>query len=70
MFFNWGFMKKTVKELRKNQYLTAKELADKLHIDTIDVLNMDDKRLKDIEEPLQSEMIPILRGDYMDRLPN
>ncbi|ACL22457.1 hypothetical protein [Desulfitobacterium hafniense] len=70
MFFNWGFMKKTVKELRKNQYLTAKDLADKLHIDTIDVLNMDDKRLKDIEEPLKSEMIPILRGDYMDRLPN
>ncbi|TWH59763.1 hypothetical protein DesLBE_4164 [Desulfitobacterium sp. LBE] len=70
MFFNWGFMKKTVRELRKNQYLTAKDLADKLHIDTIDVLNMDDKRLKDIEEPLKSEMIPILRGDYMDRLPN
>ncbi len=70
MFFNWGFMKKTVKELRKNQYLTAKDLADRLHIDTIDVLNMDDKRLKDIEEPLKSEMIPILRGDYMNRLPN
>lgn len=70
MFFSWGFMKKTVKELRKNQYLTAKDLADKLHIDTIDVLNMDDKRLKDIEEPLKSEMIPILRGGYMDRLPN
>ncbi|WP_019851319.1 hypothetical protein [Desulfitobacterium sp. PCE1] len=70
MFFNWGFMKKTVKELRKNQYLTASELADKLHIDTIDVFGMDDKRLKDIEEPLKSELIPILRGDYMDRLPN
>ena len=70
MFFNWGFMKKTVKELRKNQYLTASELADNLHIDTIDVLNMDDKRLKDIEGPLKSELIPILRGDYMDRLPN
>ena len=70
MFFQLGIMKKTVKKLRKNQYLTAKELADKLHIDTIDVLNMDDKRLKDIEEPLKSELIPILRGDYMDRLPN
>lgn len=68
--FNWGLMKKTVKELRKNQYLTAKELADKLHIDTIDVLNMDDKKLKEVEEPLKSEMIPIFRGDYMDRLPN
>nr|WP_041272531.1 hypothetical protein [Desulfitobacterium hafniense] len=65
-----GKMKKAVKELRKNQYLRAKDLADKLHIDTIDVLNMDDKRLKDIEEPLKSEMIPILRGSYTDRLPN
>lgn len=46
------------------------ELADELHIDTIDVLNMDDKRLKDVEEPLKSEMIPILRGGYMDRLPD
>jgi len=70
VFYNWGFMKKTVKELRKNQYLTASELSDKLHMDAIDVLNMDDKRLKDIEEPLKSELIPILRGDYMDRLPN
>lgn len=66
---NWTLMRKTVKELRKNQSLTAKELADKLHLDTIDVLNMDNKKLKDIKEPLKSEMIPILRGDYMDRIP-
>ena len=66
---NWTLMRKTVKELRKNQYLTAKDLADKLRLDTIDVLNMDNKKLKDIEEPLKSEMIPILRGDYMDKIP-
>lgn len=62
-------MRKTIKELRKNQSLTAKELADKLHLDTIAVLNMDNKKLKDIEEPLKFEMIPILRGDYMDKIP-
>lgn len=66
---NWTLMRKTIKELRKNQSLTAKELADKLHLDTIDVLKMDNKKLKDIEEPLKFEMIPILRGDYMDRIP-
>lgn len=62
-------MKKTVKELRKNQYLTAKDLADKLHVDTVDILNLDDQRLKDVDEPLRSQLLPILRGDYMERIP-
>lgn len=48
---HWTFMRKTVKELRKNQYLTAKELADKLYLDTLDILNLDEKRLKEVEEP-------------------
>jgi len=67
--FTRTLMKKTVKELRKNQYLTAKDLADKLHLDTIDILNLDDLRLKDVDEPLRSQLLPILRGDYMDRIP-
>lgn len=62
-------MRKTVKELRKNQYLTAKDLADKLHLDTIEVLNLDETRLKDVEEPLRSQLLPILRGDYMEKIP-
>jgi len=60
--------KKTVKELRKNQNLTAKELADKLKLDTVDILKIDDLRLKDIAEPLRSKLRPILRGDYMDNM--
>lgn len=67
--FNWTLMRKTVKELRKNQYLTAKDLADKLHLDTIEVLNLDETRLKDVEEPLRSQLLPILRGDYMEKIP-
>lgn len=62
-------MRKTVKELRKNQYLTAKDLADKLHLDTSEVLKLDDLRLKDVDEPLRSQFLPILRGDYMDKIP-
>ncbi|MFZ3130472.1 MAG: transcriptional regulator [Desulfosporosinus sp.] len=69
MFFGLGFKdKKTVKELRKNQNLTAKELADKLKLDTVDILKIDDQRLRDISEPLRSRLTPILRGDYMDNM--
>ncbi|OLN32136.1 transcriptional regulator [Desulfosporosinus metallidurans] len=69
MFFGLEFKdKKTVKELRKNQHLTAKELADKLKLDTVDILKIDDLRLKDITEPLRSKLTPILRGDYMDNM--
>lgn len=69
MFFGSGFKdKKTVKELRKNQNLTAKELADKLHLDTLDILKIEDLRLRDIQEPLRSKLTPILRGDYMEKM--
>ena len=69
MFFGLGFKdKKTVKELRKNQNLTTKELADKLKLDTVDILKIDDLRLRDISEPLRSKFTPILRGDYMDNM--
>lgn len=69
MFFGLEFKdKKTVKELRKNQNLTAKELADKLKLEAVDILKIDDLRLKDIDEPLRSRLTPILRGDYMDNM--
>lgn len=67
--FTRTLMKKTVKELRKNQYLTAKELADKLHLETVEIMKLDDSKLKDVEEPLRSQLVPILRGDYMDNIP-
>jgi len=69
VFFGLKFKdKKTVKELRKNQNLTAKELADKLKLDTVDILKLDDQRLRDIAEPLRSKLTPILRGDYMENM--
>lgn len=69
LFFGLGFKdKKTVKELRKNQNLTAKELADRLKLDAVDILKIDDLRLRDLAEPLRSQLTPILRGDYMDNM--
>jgi len=69
VFFGLKFKdKNTVKELRKNQHLTAKELADKLKLDTADILKIDDLRLRDVSEPLRSKLLPILRGDYMENM--
>ena len=62
-------MKKKVKELRKNQGFTAQELADKLKISVSTILKVDDLSLKDVPEPLQSRLLPILRGDYIDKIP-
>ncbi|MGE5389991.1 MAG: transcriptional regulator [Deltaproteobacteria bacterium] len=69
MLFTSKIMKKTVKELRKNQCLTAKELADKLKIDTAEILKIDALKLKDVSEPLRARLLPILRGDYTDKIP-
>lgn len=69
VFFGLEFRdKKKVKELRKNQNLTARELADKLKLDSLDILKIDDLRLKDVPEPLKAKLTPILRGDYMDNM--
>ena len=61
--------KKTVKELRKNQGLTARELAQRVKVDTIDILKIDDVKVKDLSEPMKTKIMPILRGDYMDKMP-
>ncbi|MDI6711221.1 MAG: hypothetical protein QMC81_09595 [Thermoanaerobacterales bacterium] len=67
--FGWGLKNRTVKELRKNQGLTAREAAIKLKVDTVDVLKVDNLKLKDVPEPLRSRLTPLLRGDYMNKIP-
>ncbi|MDW7685021.1 MAG: transcriptional regulator [Bacillota bacterium] len=69
MFFNFGIKNKTVKELRKNQCLTVKELAQQLKLDVTKVLAVDHLKLKEVPEPLQKRMLPILRGDNLDKIP-
>ncbi len=67
--FRFGMKNKKVKELRKNQGLTCRELAQLVKLDTIDILKIDDMKVKDLSEPLKTKIIPILRGDYMDKIP-
>ena len=69
LIFGSRIMKKTVKDLRKNQNLTARELAEKLKIDTTQILQVEDMMLKDVSEPLKSKLLPILRADYLDKIP-
>ncbi len=69
MFFNFGIKNKTVKELRKKWGLTARELAQRLKLDTVDILKIDDLKVKDVPEPLQKKIIPVLRGDDLDKIP-
>lgn len=68
MFF-WSVKKKTVKELRKNKSLTASELAQKLKLDTAEILKIDNLRLKDVPQPLQSLVTPLLTEDETDKIP-
>ena len=69
MIFGLGIQNKTVKQLRKQQGLTAKDLAFLLKIDTVDILKIDCTKLQNIPDPLKTKMIPILRGDNIDKIP-
>lgn len=69
MLFNLGLNNKTVKELRKNRGLTARELAERLQLNTAVILRIDDMKLKEVHEPLRSKITPILRGDEVDKIP-
>lgn len=69
MFFTLKNRNKTIKELRKNRGYTAKELAIKLKIKSSLIIKIDNKKLKDVPEPLKSKILPVLRGDELDNIP-
>jgi transcriptional regulator with XRE-family HTH domain len=67
--FGFDMKNKTVKELRKNQGLTARELAQILKVDPIDILRIEEVKVRDLPDHLKNKILPILRGDYMDKIP-
>lgn len=69
LLFNLGINNKTVKELRKNQGLTARELAERLKLNTAVILRIDDMKLKQVPEPMRSKITPVLRGNDADKIP-
>lgn len=69
MFWNWGIRNKTVKELRKNQGFTAKEIAEKARVDVMEIMKIDGMKFKDVPEPLKGKIEPYLTGEYTDKIP-
>lgn len=69
MFFYWRNKNKKVSYLRKNMSYTARELAIKLKVDNIKILNIDNLKLKEVDKELREKLIPILRGDMYDNVP-
>ncbi|MGS0763684.1 winged helix-turn-helix transcriptional regulator [Syntrophomonas curvata] len=69
LLFNLGLKQKTVKELRKNQGMTARDLAQRLNLNTAAIARIDDMKLREVPEPLRSKITPILRGDDLDKIP-
>lgn len=69
MFFFKTFGSTTVKELRKNQGLTADELALKCRVDTRLIKKIDSMQFKRVPEPLKSKIEPVLRGEGLNKLP-
>lgn len=67
--FPWSLKRKTVKTLRRNQGLTANELATMAKLDTIRILRVDDLKLKDVPQPLQSRIKPFLDSSRRKRIP-
>jgi DNA-directed RNA polymerase specialized sigma subunit len=69
MFFEFRNRNKTISELRKKQGYTVKDMALKLKLDTMVISQIDHLKLKEVQEPLKSKILPVLRGDYMDNIP-
>jgi transcriptional regulator with XRE-family HTH domain len=59
--FFWAIGNKTVKELRRKKGLTAHELAMRSRLETVDILKIDDTKLKNVPEPLKTKIAPILK---------
>ncbi len=61
MFFK-TFSNKTIKELRKNQGLTAQELSLIAKVSSGKIRKIDNYKFKNVPEPLKSKIKPVLKG--------
>lgn len=62
MLFDFSFKNKTIKELRKNKGYTVKELAVQIKVSESLILKVDNRKLKDIPDPLYSRLFSVLKG--------
>lgn len=68
MFFR-TFTQKTVKELRKDQGLTAQELATIVKVKTSLIQKIDNLPLQTVPDPLRSRIKPVLKGKIARKNP-
>lgn len=69
MFYFLFHRNQTIKDLRKNAGYTAKELALKIKCETWEITRIDHLRLKDIPLEMHRLLLPIFRGDRLDKIP-
>jgi hypothetical protein len=69
MLYFFFHRNQTIKDLRKNAGLTAKELAWEIKCETSEITHIDHQRLKDIPRAMRDRLLPIFRGDRMDKIP-
>jgi len=62
VFFNIGIKNKTVKQLRKDKGYTVKELAELLKVNSGLIQQVDDRKMKEVPEPLKSRIMDVLRN--------
>ena len=60
---------RTVKELRKNQGLTAKELALQAKLDPTEVLKIDNLKLRNVPASIKCRILPHIDGSTFDKIP-
>ncbi len=58
--FKWGKKHKTIRQLRRKRGFTANELAMMAKVDTIEILRLDDLKLKDIDKEMKDKLLPYL----------
>ena len=58
--FKWGKKHKTIRQLRRKRGFTANELAMMAKVDAIEVLRLDDLKLKDIDKEIKDKLLPYL----------
>lgn len=69
MLYLWFHRNQTIKELRKSAGFTARELAWEIKCETAEITRIDHLRLRDIPPAMRDRLLPVFRGDRMDKIP-
>jgi transcriptional regulator with XRE-family HTH domain len=66
MFFEFRNRNRSIKDLRKDMGFTVQQLADQSGVDKLELLRIDNLKLRELQQPVRSQLMPSLRGDHLD----